>query len=69
MHKTLRSLSASMALFQYYKTASPLDSLHHAVCVCVYVSKACLSSGNSGASVREVCADGGRGSRTRAGPQ
>jgi len=28
-----------------------------------------LSSGNSGTSVRKVCADGGRGSRTRAGPQ
>jgi len=31
-------LSALMALFQYYKTASPLDSLHHTVCVCRCVS-------------------------------
>ncbi len=37
MHKTLWSLSASMALFQYFKTAASLDSLHHAVCVCVCV--------------------------------
>lgn len=29
----------------------------------------CSSSGNSGTAVREICADAGWGSRTRAGPQ